>query len=74
MRLIWTEKARMVVPSKMVVQRHMGCPWGKRLDNPQHLENSIEIYLQELVKLNHMLLFQGMSKILVHHYNFLFST
>ena len=58
----------------MVVQEHMGRPWGKHLDDPQHLENSIEIYLRELVKLNHMLLFQGMSKILVHHYNFLFST
>ena len=64
----------MAVPSKTIVQRDMGRPWGKHLDDPQHLENSIEIYLQELVKLNHMLLFQGMSKILVHRYNFLFST
>ena len=64
----------MAVPSKTIVQRDMGRPWGKHLDDPQHLENSIEIYLQELVKLNHMLLFQGMSKILVHRYNFVFST
>ena len=64
----------MAVPSKTIVQRDMGRPWGKHLDDPQHLENSIEIYLQELVKLNHMLLFQDMSKILVHRYNFLFST
>ena len=42
----------------MVVQEPMGHPWGKCLDDPQHLENSIEIYLQEPVKLNHMLLFQ----------------
>ena len=64
------EKARMVVPSKTVVQGDMGRPWGKCLDDPQHLENSIEIYLQGPVKLNHMLLFQGMSKILIHRYNF----
>ena len=64
----------MAVPSKTIVQRDMGRPWGKHLDDPKHLENSIEIYLQELVKLNHMLLFQDMSKILVHRYNFLFST
>ena len=65
----------MAVPSKMVVQEHMGRrPWGKHLDNPQHLENSIEIYLREPVKLNHMLLFQGMSIILVHHYSFLLNT
>ena len=49
-------------------------PWDKHLDDSQHLENSIEIYSQEPVKLNHMLLFQGMSKILVHRYNFLFNT
>ena len=48
----------------------MGRPWDKHLDDSQHLENSIEIYSQEPVKLNHMLLFQGMSKILVHRYNF----
>ena len=42
----------------MVVQEPMGHPWGKCRDDPQHLENSIEIYLQEPVKLNHMLLFQ----------------
>ena len=52
----------------------MGRPWDKHLDDSQHLENSIEIYSQEPVKLNHMLLFQGMSKILVHRYNFLFNT
>ena len=57
MRIVQTEKARMAVPSKTIVQRDMGRPWGKHFDNPQHLENSIEIYLQELVKLNHMLLF-----------------
>ena len=74
MKVVQAKKARVAIPSKMVVREHMGHPWGKRLDDPQHLENSIEIYLQELVKLNHMLLFQGMSKILVHCYNFLFST
>ena len=31
----------------MVVQEPTGCPWGKCLDDPQHLENSMEIYLQE---------------------------
>ena len=30
----------------------------------------MEIYLQEPVKLNHMLSFQGMSKIRVHRHNF----
>ena len=73
MRVVRVKKARIAVPSKTVIQGHMGRPWGKRLDDPQHLENSIEIYLQEPVILNHMLLFQGMSKILVHHYNFLLS-
>ena len=70
MRVVHAKKARMVVPSKTVVQGDMGRPWGKCLDNPQQLENSIEIYLQEPVKLNHMLLFHGMSKILIHRYNF----
>ena len=74
MRVVQAKKARMAVLSKTVVQEHMGHPWGKRLDDPWHLENSIEIYLQEPVKLNHMLLFQGMRKILVHRYNFLLST
>ena len=74
MRVVRAKKARMAVPSKMVVQEHMARPWGKRLDDPQHLENSIEIYLQKPVRLNHMLLFQGMSKILVHRYNFLHNT
>ena len=48
-RVVQDKKSRMVVPSKMVVQRHMGCPWGKHLDDPWHLEISIEIYLQKLV-------------------------
>ena len=74
MKVVQAKKARMVVPSKMVIRENMGRPWDKRLDNPQHLENSVEIYLQEPVKLNHMLLFQGMSKILVYRYNFLLST
>ena len=70
MKVVQAKKERMAVPSKMVIREHMGRPWGKRLDDPQHLENSMEIYLQEPVKLNHMLLFQDMSKILVHRYNF----
>ena len=73
-RVVRAKKARMAVPSKMVIQEHMARPRGKCLDDPQHLENSIEIYLQKPVRLNHMLLFQGMSKILVHRYNFLFNT
>ena len=74
LRVIRAKKVRIAVPSKMVIQGHMGRPWGKHLDDPRYLENSIEIYPQELEKLNHMLLFQGMSKILVYRYNFLFST
>ena len=34
MRVVQAKKTRMVVPSKMIVQRHMGHPWGKRLDDP----------------------------------------
>ena len=58
MGVIQAKKARRAKPNKMVVQEHMGRPWGKHLDDLVHLENSMEIYLQELVKLNHMLLFQ----------------
>ena len=74
MRVVRAKKARMTIPSKMVVQEHMGRPWGKHLDDPQHLENTIEIYLRESVKLNHMLLFQGRSIILVQRYSFLLNT
>ena len=49
MKVVQAKKARMAIPSKMVVREHMGHPWGKRLDDPQHLENSVEIYLQEPV-------------------------
>ena len=46
----------------MVVQEPMGHPWGKCLDDPQHLENSIEIYLQEPVKLNHVIISKAWVK------------
>ena len=68
--LVQAKKVRRIVLSKMVVQESMGRPWVKCLDDPKHLENSMEINLQEPVKLNHMLSFQGMSKILVHRHNF----
>ena len=70
MRVVQAKKARRIVLSKMVVQESIGCPWGKCLDDPKHLEYFMEIYLQEPVKLNHMLSFQGMSKIWVHRHNF----
>ena len=52
MRVVQAKKARMAVPSKMVVQEHMSRPWGKHLDDLQHLENFIEIYSQELVNVD----------------------
>ena len=49
MRVVQAKETRMAVPRKTVIQRNVGRPWGKHLDNPQHLENFIGIYLQELV-------------------------
>ena len=74
MRVVQVKKARMVLPSMMVVHRHMGRPRGKHMDNPRHLGKFQKSLSTKASELNHMLLFQGMSKILVHRYNFLQNT
>ena len=51
-----------------------GCPWGLYQDDPQHLEKFQGSLSTQTSKLNHVLLFQGMSKAPVHHYFFLLST
>ena len=74
MRDIQVKKTRIVIPSRTVVHMHMGRPWGKNLDNPQHLGKFQKDLSTRASELNHVLLFRSMSKILVHCYNFLLST
>ena len=44
------------------------------MDDPRHLGKFQKSLSTRITELNHMLLFQGMSKIQVHCYNFLLST
>ena len=61
-RVVQVKEIRMNILYKTVIYGHKGRPWGKLLDDPQHLENSIEIYLQEPVKLNHVIISKAWVK------------
>ena len=74
MRVIQIKKSRIVIPTRTIVPRHLGHPRVKHLDDPRHLGKFQKSLSARVSELNHVLLFQGMSKIKVHCYKSLLNT
>ena len=72
--VVQVKKTRMTIPNETVIHKQVSRPWGKYMDDPQHLGKFQVGLSTKTRKLNHVLLFQAMSKTPVHHYIFLLNT